>query len=419
MKMNKFITMALVLSMTGGVISSCSKNDDEKTPEVVNDPMKDIVEYYINGRTTDKNGAAVSGATVKIDGETLTTDANGLFKATVTEKGEYTVSVSKDGYLNAEGVAVIANNAANRNVVAVSFTLSEKSENVNVTKEENEGKIVVVTPNDKKDNLNEVKNGSALELPSDKVQDGGLNISMSEYVQEQDAAGSKDGNAAVMNVYVTTDKDVSADKVFIALANPTENGASFRSMYLYRSSKTRAAESSYTLVGETAYDSESNSYIYELKDGNVAGDYSFRVPFTATVSSVQTEEVASGKYDNSGNMNAVKDFKIAYKAKIGSEVTSGFDANLNANLVSLMNNAVSSQAGTNGVSTVDYEATANISGNNIMYYKVENTYVTTTYTFDLTSGKASTTIKTYTGTKVTYTQESADKHSGGTSGSDK
>lgn len=137
--MNKFITMALVLSMTGGVISSCSKNDDEKTPEVVNDPMKDIVEYYINGRTTDKNGAAVSGATVKIDGETLTTDANGLFKATVTEKGEYTVSVSKDGYLNAEGVAVIANNAANRNVVAVSFTLSEKSENVNVTKEENEG----------------------------------------------------------------------------------------------------------------------------------------------------------------------------------------------------------------------------------------------------------------------------------------
>ena len=242
---------------------------------------------------------------------------------------------------------------------------------------------------------------------------------MSEYVQEQDAAGSKDGNAAVMNVYVTTDKDVSADKVFIALANPTENGASFRSMYLYRSSKTRAAESSYTLVGETAYDRESNSYIYELKDGNVAGDYSFRVPFTATVSSVQTEEVASGKYDNSGNMNAVKDFKIAYKAKIGSEVTSGFDANLNANLVSLMNNAVSSQAGTNGVSTVDYEATANISGNNIMYYKVENTYVTTTYTFDLTSGKASTTIKTYTGTKVTYTQESADKHSGGTSGSDK
>lgn len=416
--MNKFIKMALILSMTGGIISSCSKNDDEKTPEIVDDPMKDIVEYYINGRISDSNGAALEGVSVKVGNETLTSDAEGIFKATVTEKGEYTVSVSKEGYLNAEGVAVIANNAENRDATAISFTLAKKSQDINITKEDNNGKGIVVTPTEKKDNLSEVKSGSAVELPSDKVDEGGLNISLSEYVQEQETEGSSDGNAAVMNVYITTDKDVTAENVTISLANPVDNGAAFKSMSLYKSSKSRASESAYSLLGETVYSSESNAYVYVLKEGNVAGDYSFRVPFTTSVSSVQTEEVTSGKYDNSGNMNAVNDYKISYEAKIGSEVTSGFDSNLNSSLVSLMNNAVSSQAGTNGVSTVKYETTANISGNSIMYFKVVNTYVTTTYTFDLTSGKASTTIKTYTGTKVTYTQESADKHSGGASGSE-
>lgn len=47
--------MALLLMATGAGLSSCSVSDNEKAPEEVNDPIKDVVEYYIVGQVMENN----------------------------------------------------------------------------------------------------------------------------------------------------------------------------------------------------------------------------------------------------------------------------------------------------------------------------------------------------------------------------
>jgi len=54
------------------------------------------------GITGSESGDPIVGATVSIDGETVTTGADGRYEVTV-DKGAYTVTVSKDGYEDAMG----------------------------------------------------------------------------------------------------------------------------------------------------------------------------------------------------------------------------------------------------------------------------------------------------------------------------
>ncbi|MBN2336740.1 extracellular solute-binding protein [Candidatus Bathyarchaeota archaeon] len=51
----------------------------------------------VTGTVTDDDGEPVSGATVTIDGTSVTTGSGGTFTVTV-EEGSYTITVSKDGY---------------------------------------------------------------------------------------------------------------------------------------------------------------------------------------------------------------------------------------------------------------------------------------------------------------------------------
>lgn len=55
------------------------------------------VKATIEGMVTDDDGSPVSGATVTVDGETVTTGSDGKYSFTV-DVGSYTVTVSKDGY---------------------------------------------------------------------------------------------------------------------------------------------------------------------------------------------------------------------------------------------------------------------------------------------------------------------------------
>lgn len=64
---------------------------------------------------------------------------------------------------------------------------------------------------------------------------------------------------------------------------------------------------------------------------------------------------------------------------------------------------------------MNYEEVTNVSGNSIMYWKAENKYNEVTYTFTLNNGTATAKLKKYTGVAFTYTNETANQHSGGTS----
>lgn len=421
MKTSKFFTLAMVIAASCAAMTSCSIKDNEKAPEVVEDPIKDVVEYYINGKVTEGN-AALAGVKIDVDGATATTDASGLFSVTVSEKGSYTVKASKEGYLAVNGMtASIPSNASNRASVAVNISMTKKASAVVLPKTDKA--IVVTTSGATADaDMSNVEKGAGAEIPAAVAAaiEEGTTVAMTEYVPEMETAtsaqGTQDISTSIMNVYIETSKDIPAAGVKVAMKNPVSSSAasSFKTVDVYRSVASRAGDA-YTKMGEATLNPATNSYEFTLTEGNLAGDYSFRINAKRTVSAAQEESITSGKVDNSGNFEAKKNVEIAYSAPMGWTYTQGFDSKLDANLTALMKNSINAQEGAEGTYNVKFKQTTNVSGNSIMYYNAKSTFVTVNYTFSLTNQDVKVALKKYTGSKLDYSNESADKHSGGTS----
>lgn len=419
MKANKFVMMAMMLTAACACMTSCS--DDEKTPEMVQDPIKNTVEYYINGKVSEGT-AALAGVTVDVNGTTATTDANGLFSITVTEKGNLTLKASKEGYLNVNNLTVtVPDNAGNRSSYSVNFGMTAKGTAVELPEGENSVLVTTESATANAD-MSSVANGTGVEIPADAMAGiaQGTKVTMTQYVPEQETAdataGDSDISSSVMNVYIESNNEIDAKGIKLALKNPVETNAvsSFKQVEVYSSTGSRAG-SAYSKLGEATLNPATNAYEYELPEGKLAGDYSFRIKAHRSIGATQEESVKSDKVDNSGNFEAKNDVEITYTAPAGWEYASGFDSSLDAELVTLMQNAVAAQEGAEGTHDATYTQKTNISGNYIMYYNAKSTYTTTTYTFELTDRNVSVEVKKYTGTKLEYVNESADQHSGGTS----
>ena len=407
------MTMALLLAAASSGMSSCSVSDNEKSPEQVEDPIKDAVEYYIVGKVT-ANNSALSGVTVSTSGlDAVTTDANGQFTLTVEEQKEYTLEFAKDGYLKASTIVKLSG-LSNRSSVAVSVQMTQKAE----AKEIPANKNVLVEPN--KD-VQEATNGAAsvediatvgAYIPKETIIEAGTKISMTQYVPEVTSTQvAQNSSAPVMAVYVETiGGDITAttdNPVVLSVKNPTTDGTHFESMEVYADATSRASAN----LGTATYNATTQSYDLKLTFGKLSGSYEFRVPYTRTVGGTQTTLIKEGKVDNSGNFEAKKDVTIAYSAQMGWTYT----AAPTGGLANLMKNAIASQEGTEGTYTMNYEEVTNVSGNSIMYWKAENKYNEVTYTFTLNNGTATAKLKKYTGAGFTYTNETANQHSGGTS----
>lgn len=416
MKTTKFMTMALLLAAVGAGMSSCSVSDNEKSPEQVEDPIKDAVEYYIVGKVT-ANNSALSGVTVSTSGlDAVTTDANGQFTLTVEDLKEYTLEFAKDGYLKASTIVKLSG-LSNRSSVAVSVQMTQKATEKDIPANKN----VLVEPN--KD-VQEVNNGAAsveniatvgAYIPQEAV-GAGTKISMTEYVPEAaSTVVAQSSSAPVMAVYVeTTGGEITAttaNPVVLSVKNPEEaitENISFASMEVYADATSRASSK----LGTATYNAATQSYDLELTSGTLSGSYEFRVPYTRTATA-KTSVIKEGKVDNSGNFEAKKDVTIAYSAQMGWAYTEGEEPA--GGLANLMKNAIAAQEGTEGTYTMEYTAKTNVSGNSIMYWKAENKYDEVTYTFTLSNGTASAKLNKYTGAAFTYTNETANQHSGGTS----
>lgn len=413
MKTTKFMTMALLLAAVGAGMSSCSVSDNEKSPEQVEDPIKDAVEYYIVGKVT-ANNSALSGVTVSTSGlDAVTTDANGQFTLTVEDLKEYTLEFAKDGYLKASTIVKLSG-LSNRSSVAVSVQMTQKATEKDIPANKN----VLVEPN--KD-VQEVNNGAAsveniatvgAYIPQEAV-GADTKISMTEYVPEAaSTVVAQSSSAPVMAVYVeTTGGEITAttaNPVVLSVKNPATDGTHFESMEVYADATSRASAN----LGTATYNAATQSYDLELTSGTLSGSYEFRVPYTRTATA-KTSVIKEGKVDNSGNFEAKKDVTIAYSAQMGWDYTEGEEPA--GGLANLMKNAIAAQEGTKGTYTMEYTAKTNVSGNSIMYWKAENKYDEVTYTFTLSNGTASAKLNKYTGAAFTYTNETANQHSGGTS----
>lgn len=419
MKTTKFMTMALLLAAASAGMSSCSVSDNEKSPEQVEDPIKDAVEYYIVGKVT-ANNSALSGVTVSTSGlDAVTTDANGQFTLTVEDLKEYTLEFAKDGYLKASTIVKLSG-LSNRSSVAVSVQMTQKA-----TEEDIPANQDVLVEANSTNHTTEVSNAADANavaniatvgayIPKETIE-AGTKISMTQYVPEVTSTQvAQNSSAPVMAVYVETiGGDITATEanpVVLSVKNPegaiTEN-ISFASMDVYADAASRASSK----LGTATYNKTTQSYDLELTSGKLSGSYEFRVPYTRTVGGTQTTLIKEGKVDNSGNFEAKKDVTIAYSAQMGWTYT----AAPTGGLTNLMKNAIASQEGTEGTYTMNYEEVTNVSGNSIMYWKAENKYNEVTYTFTLNNGTATAKLKKYTGAGFTYTNETANQHSGGTS----
>lgn len=415
MKTTKFMTMALLLAAASASMSSCSVSDNEKSPEQMEDPIKDAVEYYIVGKVT-ANNSALSEVTISTSGlDAVTTDASGQFTLTVDELKEYTLNFAKDGYLKASTIVKLSG-LSNRSSVAVSIQMTQKAE----AKEIPANKNVLVEPN--KD-VQEATNGAAsveniatvgAYIPQEVVE-AGTKISMTQYVPEATSTEvAQSSSAPVMAVYVeTTGGDIIATEdnpVVLSVKNPAaaiNDNSSFASMDVYNNSASRATAK----LGTAIYDPTTQNYSITLESGKLSGSYEFRVPYTRTAAA-KTSLIKEGKVDNSGNFEAKKDVAITYSAQMGWTYTTA----PTGGLANLMKNAITAQEGTEGTYTMNYEEVTNVSGNSIMYWKAENKYNEVTYTFTLSNNSKTTAkLKKYTGAALTYTNETANQHSGGTS----
>lgn len=278
-------------------------------------------------------------------------------------------------------------------------------------------KNVLVEPN--KD-VQEATNGAAsvediatvgAYIPKETIIEAGTKISMTQYVPEVTSTQvAQNSSAPVMAVYVETiGGDITAttdNPVVLSVKNPTTDGTHFESMEVYADATSRASAN----LGTANYNTETQSYDLKLTSGTLSGSYEFRVSYTRTATA-KTSVIKEGKVDNSGNFEAKKDVTIAYSAQMGWTYT----AAPTGGLANLMKNAIASQEGTEGTYTMNYEEVTNVSGNSIMYWKAENKYNEVTYTFTLNNGTATAKLKKYTGVAFTYTNETANQHSGGTS----
>ena len=415
MKTTKFMTMALLLAAASAGMSSCSVSDNEKSPEQVEDPIKDAVEYYIVGKVT-ANNSALSGVTVSTSGlDAVTTDANGQFTLTVEEQKEYTLEFAKDGYLKASTIVKLSG-LSNRSSVAVSVQMTQKAAEDDIPANQN----VLVEANST-NHTTEVSNAANADavaniatvgayIPKETIE-AGTKISMTQYVPEAaSTVVAQSSSAPVMAVYVeTTGGEITAttaNPVVLSVKNPTTDGTHFESMEVYADATSRASAN----LGTANYNAATQSYDLELTSGTLSGSYEFRVSYTRTATA-KTSVIKEGKVDNSGNFEAKKDVTIAYSAQMGWTYT----AAPTGGLANLMKNAIASQEGTEGTYTMNYEEVTNVSGNSIMYWKAENKYNEVTYTFTLNNGTATAKLKKYTGVAFTYTNETANQHSGGTS----
>lgn len=296
----------------------------------------------------------------------------------------------------------IPNNAENRSSVTANFVLTPKATTATLPANNNEAVI---------DETGEVETIASIEeagiqVPANKVETN-TDVTVTPYLASNSATTS------IMNMYIETSNEVQANAIKLAVKNASSQ-YNFTNVEVYKESDMSRAESQ---LGEAVYNAETQTYQYELQEGTLEGDYSFRIDAVRQESGEQSEPIkdAENTVDNSGNFNAMNNVTINYSAPMGWEYVTAPESTVgNDPICEQINNAIVASEGPQGVYNVNYSEQTSISGNHILYWNVESTYKTINYTFNLNNGQTVTvTVKKYTGTKFDYRIEDANGHSGG------
>lgn len=124
------LAMGLAATLSVGFVG-CS-DDDEPTPEIVENPLEKGG-YYIAGFVTDGTNG-LEGVTVKTDGVEATSGADGAYQLAVKKTGSYTVEFSKEGFVTVASATEIASGAKANAVVALSQDMTKANPAVTVVR---------------------------------------------------------------------------------------------------------------------------------------------------------------------------------------------------------------------------------------------------------------------------------------------
>lgn len=407
---NLFLFGMLGLTTLG--VSSCCKEDPIAVQVV--DPAQEV-EYYVKGQVVSSvDETPLSGVKVTLGGQTVTTDAQGSYQLTLSEAKNYTVSFTKDGYVTQTAEANLTG-AANRAVMTANVRMYAVSDN-EVTVETD--KAVVVT-NDKNGSV--ASSEASAEIPAAAVTEQ-VKVTVTPYVptsnnsvQEEAISTPVTVTGTLKNIVVNTSKDVVLNAPVKLNFKNTEGTATnyLKSVDVYRKVVTRSSDD-FMKVGTATFDPETNNYVFEVAAGeSLAGEYSLRVDYKRAVSGTVTgDKIYEKKVDNSNNYDAVQ-YVHNFEASTGWEYVDKGGATDEE--FGIIEEVISGVDGKMGVTKVPYKIVSEISGNNILYFVVNQTLNNITYEVETNSAMRTVKIRKYLSIETTYTNESATQHSGGSS----
>ena len=124
-KKNLFFGGLLMFAMAFSTVALIACGDDDKENEEVVDPLETEKEYYIVGTVT-ATGGALTGAQVDAGNNlTATTDAQGVYKLTVKESGEYNLKFTATDMESMESKVTIAASTANRTQTTLNVKMAK------------------------------------------------------------------------------------------------------------------------------------------------------------------------------------------------------------------------------------------------------------------------------------------------------
>lgn len=125
MKQKSFLFGSILLCAMAFSTTGCSIGGDDKTNEIVDDPLKDKTEYYIVGQVSDSKGV-VANAKVETGNVSATTDSKGVYKLTVNDATAYKVKFTASGLQTFEAETSIASSAKNRSQVTLNVRMAKR-----------------------------------------------------------------------------------------------------------------------------------------------------------------------------------------------------------------------------------------------------------------------------------------------------
>lgn len=419
MKKKQLTSASAILMIVWALIFTGCSRDDEKKPEIVEDPLANFEQYYISGKIQDKSGGPLEGVSVTLsNGTSGKTDVTGLFMLKLQAKGIYKLNFDKSGYLGLEVDVPFDAKAANRSSMNFTLLMSKFSQKTTVTGTENEPVRI----------LDDVKKSTYIEVIPESVSQA-TPISVTAYTELISPVIDPGSNEQIITALETTRFEPSGTKfsspAVLSVSNTVDTDVYFEDLGLaYKNAETSAWG---MLDTKVHFNRETNRYETEL---NHFSSYAVTLRAEKVISSEDLSETnIELKKDNSGNMDAIHDFKIEFNEIAGWNFTESLDTSVKnalsgvsednlAGLVKMIQDCVISiESGKPGFYQIPHSLTTNISGNYIMYYKNQARFCNIQYKFKVNyknSDKVITAkVKRYTGMKETYTNQDASRHSGG------